>query len=87
MIYFIVTAAVILVDQLVKRAVLSNMTVGETIPLLENIFHITYVQNRGAAFSMWEQQWVCLLYTSRFGTVVHGVPTSVKEKDLTPDFR
>lgn len=61
MIYFIVTAAVILVDQLVKRAVLSNMTVGETIPLLENIFHITYVQNRGAAFSMWEQQWVVLI--------------------------
>ena len=55
------TAAVILVDQLVKRAVLSNMTVGETIPLLENIFHITYVQNRGAAFSMWEQQWVVLI--------------------------
>ncbi len=61
MIYFIVAAAVILVDQLVKHAVLSGMTVGETIPLLDDIFHITYVQNRGAAFSMWEQQWVMLI--------------------------
>ena len=37
------------------------MFVGETIPVMEDIFHITYIQNRGAAFSLWEQQWVVLI--------------------------
>ncbi|MGN0704701.1 MAG: signal peptidase II [Lentihominibacter sp.] len=61
MIYYLIIAAIIVADRLVKLLVSSNMTVGETIPLIENFFHITYVQNRGAAFSMWEQQWLILV--------------------------
>lgn len=50
-----------MLDQLVKYAVFSGMSAGESIPVIEDIFHITYVQNRGAAFSMWEQQWLVLI--------------------------
>ena len=58
---YLITAVIILADHAVKHIVFSNMETGETIPLLEDIFHITYVQNRGAAFSMWQQQWVILI--------------------------
>lgn len=61
MIYYLIIAVIIIFDRVVKNIVSSNMLVGETIPLIENIFHITYVQNRGAAFSMWEQQWLILI--------------------------
>ena len=53
MIYYLISAAIIVSDRIVKLLVSSNLAVGETIPLIENVFHITYVQNRGAAFSMW----------------------------------
>ena len=61
MVYFIIIAAVILLDRVVKWAVSTNMEVGETIPLIENVFHITYVQNQGAAFSLMEGKTVILL--------------------------
>lgn len=61
MIYYLIIAAILIVDRVVKIMVSSNMDIGETIPLIDNIFHITYVQNRGAAFSMWEQQWLILV--------------------------
>lgn len=34
---------------------------GESIPIVEDIFHLTYVQNEGAAFSMWQGQWLILV--------------------------
>ena len=45
-------AGIILLDQIVKFAVRELMYVGESIPVIENVFHLTYVQNRGAAFSL-----------------------------------
>lgn len=41
--------------------VVSGMQPWETIPIIENVFHFTYVQNTGAAFSMWQEQWVVLV--------------------------
>jgi len=45
---------VLLLDQYVKYVIRTNFAVGESVPVIENIFHITYVQNTGAAFSMFE---------------------------------
>lgn len=39
-------------DQIVKLAIVGTMSLGETIPVWQDVFHITYVQNDGAAFSM-----------------------------------
>ncbi|QAT43151.1 signal peptidase II [Aminipila luticellarii] len=50
--YYIVIIAAVMLDQLVKYAVRSNMDLYETIPVIDGIFHITYIQNTGAAFSM-----------------------------------
>ena len=61
MVYYLIAAAVILFDRVVKIMVTSNMQPWETIPVIENIFHFTYVQNKGAAFSMWQEQWLILI--------------------------
>ena len=52
MIYAIIIAAVIVLDRIVKAAVRSGFDPGDTAAVLGDFFHITYVQNRGVAFSM-----------------------------------
>ena len=44
----------IILDQLVKIYVVSNMKLGESIPVVQDIFHLTYVLNPGAAFGILE---------------------------------
>lgn len=43
---------VVLLDQATKILVDRTMTVGQSISILENFFHLTYLRNRGAAFSL-----------------------------------
>lgn len=45
-----VGGAVIALDQLVKIYIHGNFTLGESIPVIHDIFNITYVRNTGAAF-------------------------------------
>ena len=52
MLYLLLIVAVMVLDRIVKIAVSTNMDPGDTIPVIDHIFHITYVQNTGAAFSM-----------------------------------
>jgi len=50
------TVAVVILDQLAKYLVQSKMVMGMSIPIVSNIFHITYVQNPGAAFGIFEHR-------------------------------
>jgi signal peptidase II len=43
---------IIVVDQLVKFLVRQDMYVGESIPIINGVLSITYVQNMGAAFNL-----------------------------------
>lgn len=54
MYYYLIIAGIVVLDQIVKRAVADFMTQGDSIPVLDQIFHITYIQNTGAAFSLME---------------------------------
>ena len=45
----------IVLDQAVKLWALTSLQAQHTIPLIENMFHLTYVENRGAAFSLFAQ--------------------------------
>ena len=51
---YLLIAAILLLDQIVKYVVRANMYLGESIPVIKNVFHFTYVQNRGAAFNMFD---------------------------------
>ena len=43
---------VLVLDQIVKHRIRMNFDVGESHPVIPNVFHITYVRNTGAAFSL-----------------------------------
>ena len=43
---------IIIADQLLKLYIRNSMYVGQSIPVIRDVLHITYVQNRGGAFSI-----------------------------------
>ena len=53
-----IIAALIILDQFVKAYVVQNIALGEVKSWIPNLVSLTYLQNRGAAFSMLQdQQW------------------------------
>ncbi len=50
--YFVMLAGIMILDQIVKYLTVTLLSPGRSIPVIEGIFHITYVQNTGAAFSI-----------------------------------
>lgn len=48
----ILAVVIVVLDQVSKYVVQTNMFEGQSIPILENIFHLTYINNPGAAFGM-----------------------------------
>ena len=60
--YSTVIAIGILLDQLTKWLSVAFLTKVETCPIIKNVIHLTYVENRGAAFGMFkESRWVFML--------------------------
>lgn len=49
---FLLPLAVVILDQFSKYIVVENMALGESIPIIEEVFHLTYILNPGAAFGM-----------------------------------
>lgn len=49
---FVLPLAVVILDQFSKYIVVENMALGESIPIIEEAFHLTYILNPGAAFGM-----------------------------------
>lgn len=49
---FVLPLAVVILDQFSKYIVVENMVLGESIPIIEKVFHLTYILNPGAAFGM-----------------------------------
>ena len=49
---YIIAGFMLGLDQIIKLLVRQSMNLGETIPVIKNIFHITYIENEGVAFGM-----------------------------------
>jgi signal peptidase II len=47
-----VAGTVIIVDQLTKLSIMQNMRLHESIPIIPNLFSLTYIRNPGAAFGL-----------------------------------
>ncbi len=64
-IVFSIALAFTIIDQLIKYIVDSSMQLYQSIPVINNVFHITYVLNDGAAFSFLSgQTWILCGVTS-----------------------
>lgn len=52
----LVFMAIVIADQLSKWAIASSLRLHESIAVIPGVFHITYVQNPGAAFGLFAYQ-------------------------------
>ena len=64
MLFWFVLIGSLALDQLTKFIISTNMNLRQTIPVIEDIFHITYVTNYGAAFGILQgQRWLFIVIT------------------------
>lgn len=56
MIFAVTAIVIVILDQLTKHLILTSMRPYESIPVIENVFHITFVRNPGAAFGILQNQ-------------------------------
>lgn len=60
--YFLLAAGLVALDQLVKYLVLTYIPLHGSVPFIPYLLELTYVQNRGAAFSLFsEHTWLLTL--------------------------
>jgi len=71
--YVVLTLILVAADQIVKYLVLQNIALGEHVPFIPYILDLTYVQNTGAAFSMFEEHTWLLTLVSAVMSVVLAV--------------
>lgn len=58
----LIIALSVLLDQVSKYLVLKNIPMYENVPVLDGVFHFTYVENKGAAFGMLsDARWVFMV--------------------------
>lgn len=62
--FVLISSAVVLIDQLLKYFIAANMQPAESAAVINNIFHITYVQNTGAVFSLFKDSTTLLIWIS-----------------------
>lgn len=61
----IIIAALVILDQVTKILVAGNMVLYESIPVIPKLFSLTYIHNYGAAWGMFsEHRWVFLIITA-----------------------
>ena len=69
----LIVLPIVILDQLSKYHIQKSMQEGMSIPVAENIFHITYILNTGAAFGMLENQRWFFVFTALFLLVAVAV--------------
>ena len=58
----LLTGLIVVADQLTKLWTVANIPLYSQIPVIDGLFHLTYFQNTGAAFSAFEgAQWLFVL--------------------------
>ena len=69
--YAILAALLVALDQLVKYLVLEYIPLGGHVPLIPYVVELTYVQNTGAAFSLFEEHtWLLALVSLGMSVVL-----------------
>ena len=67
----IFTVLVVIADQLSKLWVVANIPLHTQVPVIDGLFHLTYTQNTGAAFSSFQgMQWLFALVFAAFAAAI-----------------
>ena len=71
MLYAILAVALVALDQVVKYLVRANIQAGQVIEVIPGLMGLTYVENTGAAFSMFsEHTWLLTLVSAVVSAVL-----------------
>ena len=69
--YALLAVGLVAVDQLVKYLVLQNIPLGGHVPFIPHLVELTYVQNTGAAFALFEEHtWLLALVSLAMSVVL-----------------
>ena len=78
---------IILIDQITKFLIRINFQLNDSLPLIKNVFHLTYIQNTGAGFGILKSQTLILIFIS---LIVIGVIfyyfDRIKDKEILLQF-
>lgn len=72
MISVIVTIIWLVLDQISKGYIQEHMRLGESVPVIANYFHITYIVNKGAAFGILSHERLFLIAIVLVVIAVYG---------------
>lgn len=60
--FYLIAIIWLVLDQVSKYYVMNHFVIGESVSVIQNVFHLTYIINRGAAFGMLaNQRWFFLV--------------------------
>ena len=74
---------IVLIDQITKFLIKTNFELNQTLPLIKNFFHLTYIYNFGAGFGILHQQALILVFVSLIviGAIFYYFDR-IKEKEI-----
>lgn len=69
--FFLVALGAILLDRVTKLMVSTWMNVGQTIPIIDNVLHLTFVHNSGAAFGILQgRRWFLMSMAAAVAVII-----------------
>ena len=69
MIYEFIIILLIAIDQISKLLVLNYLKEIGSLPIIQNVFHFTYVENRGAAFGMFQNNQILFIIVALIASI------------------
>ena len=70
LIYELIIILLIGIDQISKLLALNYLKDIRSIPIIQNVFHLTYVENRGAAFGMFQNNQIIFIVVALIASIV-----------------
>jgi len=79
-----ISILIVILDQITKSLIRKYLSLHQSIPLINNILHFTYIQNTGAGFGILKQQNIFLIFISLIiiGTILFYFDRIIKEKAI-----
>ena len=66
----IIVIAILATDQLTKFFITKSLSLNQSLPVIKNVFHLTLVHNRGAAFGILKNQLPLFIATAVFAILL-----------------
>ena len=80
MLVLFVVLPLIIIDQLTKFIILKNFQPGDSFPVIKNIFHITFVSNKGMAFGIFSETGSIFIWISFVAAISIVLILTLSEK-------